>query len=215
MKQVNGVGEACPVPVIMTKRALAENSEGPLEVLVDNNGAVQNVSRFADSVGYGVDVFKEEGVFHIILRKGTGEGQKSAPVLSAEMQTSEIDTVAPVAETRVTNAGKTVALLSSDMMGTGEDALGRTLMKSFVFALTQLDELPDTVLLYNAGAKLSTAGAETVGDLQKLEQAGVTVMTCGACLKYFDIEEQLAVGQITNMYSIVEEMRNAGCILRP
>ncbi len=215
MRQVNGVGEACPVPVIMTKRALAENGDEPLEVLVDNDGAVQNVSRFAVSLGYGVDVSKEEGVFHIVLRKEGGEEQKDVSAPVSEPNAGEADRMAAAAEMRMTNAGKTVVILSSDMMGSGEDALGRTLMKNFVFALTQLDELPDLIMLYNTGAKLSTAGAETLADLQKLEQAGVTIMTCGACMKYFGIEDKLSVGQVTNMYSIVEEMCNAGRILRP
>lgn len=207
MKLVNGVGEACPVPVIMTKKAIAESGQDPIEVLVDNEAAVQNVCRFADSVGYGTEVSKEEGVFHIMLRKG--EGTENASVSAGEQQAA-----GPVV--RASDAsGKTVVVLSSDMMGSGEDALGRTLMKGFVFALTQLDSLPDTILLYNTGAKLSIAGSESLQDLITLEQAGVTVMTCGNCLKYFDIEDQLAVGQITNMYSIVEEMRNATRILRP
>lgn len=207
MKQVNGVGEACPVPVIMTKKAIAENGQEPLEVLVDNDAAVQNVCRFAESVGYGNEVSKKEGVFHITLRKGAG-GLDASAAIEAEQA------VVPGA-TEAAVSGKTVVVLSSNMMGSGEDELGRTLMKGFVFALTQLDSLPDTILLYNTGAKLSIAGSESLQDLRTLEQAGVTVMTCGNCLKYFDIEDQLAVGQITNMYSIVEEMRNAARVLRP
>ena len=44
-------------------------------------------------------------------------------------------------------------------MGSGDDELGAVLMKGFVFALTQLDELPETVLMYNGGGKRAGTGA--------------------------------------------------------
>ena len=46
---VDARGCSCPQPVLMTKKALAKESR--LEVLVDNNTAMNNVSRFAQSQG--------------------------------------------------------------------------------------------------------------------------------------------------------------------
>ena len=40
-------------------------------------------------------------------------------------------------------------------MGRGDDALGHKLMKAFIFAVTQQEELPATMLFYNGGAKLT------------------------------------------------------------
>lgn len=192
MKQVNAIGDACPLPVIKTKKSLAEITEGQLEVLVDNDVAVKNVCRLAESEGCRFDIAEKDGIFHITLLKGEEQRTLSAA-----------------------EAVKTVVALSSDTMGSGNDELGRILMKGFIYALTQLDTLPDSILLYNTGARLSIAGSDSLQDLIALEKAGTSVKTCGTCLNFFDAADKLGVGDVTNMYSIVEEMRGAGRILRP
>lgn len=45
MNQIDARGYSCPEPVLMTKRALEKGR--PLTVLVDNQTAVQNITRFA------------------------------------------------------------------------------------------------------------------------------------------------------------------------
>ncbi len=49
----------------------------------------------------------------------------------------------------------TVVVVSSDRMGSGNDELGKVLIKGFIFAVTQLDTLPKTMLFYNGGATLT------------------------------------------------------------
>ena len=93
--------------------------------------------------------------------------------------------------------------------------MGHVLIKGFLFAVTQLDELPKTMLFYNGGAKLTTEGSESLEDLKSLEAQGVEIMTCGTCLDYYGLKEKLKVGTVTNMYSIVETMNQAGRIIRP
>ena len=100
-------------------------------------------------------------------------------------------------------------------MGEGNEELGHVLIKGFLFAVTQLDELPKTMLFYNGGAKLTTEGSESLEDLKSLEAQGVEIMTCGTCLDYYGLKEKLKVGTVTNMYSIVETMNQAGRIIRP
>ena len=107
------------------------------------------------------------------------------------------------------------AVISSEAMGQGDDRLGKILMKSFLFALTQQDILPETVLLYNGGAFLSCEGSESLEDLKKLEELGVEILTCGTCLDFYGLKEKLAVGGISNMYEIVEKQCRAHTILRP
>lgn len=108
-----------------------------------------------------------------------------------------------------------VVVISSDTMGNGDDELGRILMKGFIFALTQQDELPSTVLLYNGGAKLSCEDAPILEDLKSLEAQGVEIMTCGTCLNHYGLTEKLQVGSVTNMYAIVEKMTQASLLIRP
>mgnify|MGYP003248336708 CR=1 FL=1 len=95
------------------------------------------------------------------------------------------------------------------------DELGKVLIKGFIFAVTQLDKLPKTMLFYNGGATLTTEGSDSLEDLKSLEAQGVEIMTCGTCLDYYGLKDKLAVGSVTNMYSIVETQAKATKIIKP
>ena len=108
-----------------------------------------------------------------------------------------------------------MVVLSADTMGAGDEKLGKKLMKAFVFALTSQDEAPDKVICYNSGARLTTENEKAIEDLKDLAAAGVAVMTCGTCLDYYGLKEQLQVGIVSNMYDIVEAQMNASLVIRP
>lgn len=197
--QVNAIGDACPIPVIKTKKAMQDmKAEDVLEVLVDNETAVKNVTKYAGSMGAEVtSEMVEEKKYRIEIKgKGTCE-----------------ETIDEVEETLV--QGDTVVVVASDRMGEGNDELGKVLMKGFLFAVTQLEELPKTMLFYNGGATLTAKGSDSLEDLKALEEQGVEILTCGTCLNYYGLTEELQVGSVTNMYNIVEKMAKAGRIIRP
>lgn len=109
----------------------------------------------------------------------------------------------------------TVVAVSSDKMGSGNDELGAVLMKSFFFAETQLDTLPDKILFYNGGAKLTVEGSDCLEDIKLLEKEGVEILTCGTCLDFYGLKGKLAVGTVTNMYTIAEILQNAVSVVSP
>lgn len=201
MRTVNAVGDACPIPVVKTKRAL-ETLEKPdmVEVLVDNETAVQNVTKFAVQAGKKVSSQKLEEHRYQILIDCTEENIKTERPKDREAGQSD---------------SRTVVVVSSDRMGSGDEELGTVLMKGFLFALTQLPELPGKILFYNGGARLTCKGSESVEDLKAMERQGVEILTCGTCLDYYGLKEKLEVGGVTNMYTIVETMNQAGKIVRP
>ena len=108
-----------------------------------------------------------------------------------------------------------IIAVSSNEMGQGEKALGQTLIKAFLFAVTKQDKLPSKVLFYNSGAYLTCEDSDSLEDLKTLEAEGVEIYTCGTCLNFYDITDKLAVGSITNMYDIVEMMEKAGKVIKP
>ena len=194
MITVNAMGDNCPIPVIKTKKAIAALT-GPetIEVLVDNEIAVQNVTKMAS---------------------GSGGKVTSEKLGDAEFKVTIEMEGAPAAEDDAQD-DNTVVVVSSDRMGSGNDELGKVLIKGFIFAVTQLDTLPKTMLFYNGGATLTTEDSDSLEDLKSLEAQGVEIMTCGTCLDYYGLKDKLAVGTVTNMYSIVETMAKAGRIVRP
>ena len=51
--------------------------------------------------------------------------------------------------------------------------------------------------------------------VNKLKEAGATIMTCGTCLDFYGLKDKLQVGIISNMYDIVEAQMGASLIIRP
>ncbi len=105
--------------------------------------------------------------------------------------------------------------VGSNCMGNGEEALGKALMKGFLYAVSQLPTLPKTILFYNSGAYLTCAGSDSLEDLKFMEAQGVEIRTCGTCLDFYKLKETLAVGSITNMYAIAETLAAAGKVIKP
>ena len=205
--KVDAMGDQCPIPVIKKKKALKEITETTLvEVHVDNEIAVQNLSKMAKQKNLEYKCEKLEEQHYIIKINAEAEGvsiQQKAP--------AENDKEICYPDRK----SNTVVVLSSNQMGNGSEELGQILMKGFIFALTELDELPSTVLLYNSGVKLSTEGSNSIEDLKTLQAQGVEILSCGTCLNYYDLTEKLQVGDVTNMYFILEKMAQADKIIRP
>lgn len=200
--QVDARGEACPIPVVKTKQALQElQGPGTVETLVDNEIAVQNLTKMADQKGFKVTSRKEsEDCYRVLM---TVEDQDSN-------ENPEKCRCQPLPEQR-----RIVAVVSADHMGEGNDELGRALIKGFLFAMTMQEELPSTILFYNGGARLTCRGSDSLEDLKSLQERGVEILTCGTCLDFYGLKDQLAVGSVTNMYDIVERQMKADLVIRP
>ena len=201
-KILDCTGMACPLPVINAKKAIeAFTEDGTLHVKVDNDTAVQNLTRLGEHNGFVVTSVKDgEKAYTVTMQVRAGAKPEA---VAAEM----VSCAAP--------AGGKVVVLSADTMGAGDEKLGKKLMKAFIFALTSQDMVPDKVICYNTGAFLTTTDPDTVKDLKALEEAGATVMTCGTCLDFYGLKEQLKVGIVSNMYDIVEAQMRASAIIRP
>ena len=201
MINVDARGDACPLPVVKAKKAISElKGAGQVEVLVDNEIAVQNLTKMAQQKGYQYSAEKlEEREYRVLFTAGAAEeaAPEEAPACVPDVRTD------------------TVVAIGSDKMGVGSEELGKTLLKAFVFALTQQDSLPKTVLFYNGGASLTCEGSPMLEDLKALEAQGVEIMTCGTCLNFYGLTEKLAVGSVTNMYTIVEKLTQAGNVVKP
>ena len=200
MVTVDARGDACPLPVVKAKNTIKElNGAGQVEVLVDNEIAVQNLTKMAQQKGYTSRAEKRAAQeYRVVLTVGDAAAETPAPAVCAP-------------DTRT----DTVVAIGSNQMGVGAEELGKTLLKVFVFALTQQDQLPRTVLFYNGGASLTCEGSPMLEDLKTLEAEGVEILTCGTCLNYYGLTEKLAVGGVTNMYVIAEKLTQAGNVVKP
>lgn len=197
-KLLDARGMACPMPVVKATQALAEMTEGVLEVHVDNTVAVENLKRMAAQKSLSAETKQAGEKDYVVLIPVTGPVAKDDASI----------TCAPM-------SGDFVVAVDTDAMGRGSEELGKTLMKGFIFALSQLESLPKTILFYNGGAHLTVEGSDSLEDLRNMEQQGVEILTCGTCLNYYGLTDKLAVGGVTNMYTIVEKLAQAGKVVKP
>jgi len=207
MVEVYAIGDTCPIPVVKTKNAIkALNGPGIIRTLVDNEIAVQNLTKMANQKGYPVQSGKEdEGRFWVMMTIGDAASEN-------QEETTEVCLVTP--EDHAGRKNMVVAIASAQM-GRGNDELGSALMKGFIYALSQQDILPKTILFYNGGASISCEGSPSLEDLKSLEAQGVEILTCGTCLNFYGLTGKLRVGGISNMYSIVEKMTGADVLVKP
>jgi len=194
-RTVDARGLACPQPVIETRKALRDT--GDLTVIVDNDTAQKNVTRMAEKLGHTVQTdLRGDGIYLHIRGEGT------APV---ELQVGK----ATPAE------GPLVLVVPSEFMGRGEhEELGHILVRAFFHTLGEVEPLPQTIVFFNSGVKLVAEGSPVLEDLCALSEQGIEILACGTCLEYYGLKESLAVGEISNMYTIAETMLGAGRVVK-
>jgi len=187
MVKVDAVGLTCPMPIIKTKKALKGIESGRVEVSVDNDTSKENLEKMASEMGLSFESIRSGDTWKVTIDK------KEAVEVKVVEKSS-------------------VIVIASDRMGDGDEELGKTLLKGFIYTLTEMEILPKVILFYNAGARVTASGSVSIEDLKELESRGVEVLTCGACLNYYGLE--VGVGSVTNMYSIIEKQMTAERIVR-
>jgi len=186
---VDARGLPCPQPVVKTKKALQEIEKGTITVLVDRPEASENVQRFARSRGCQVKVTEKDGVFHLDVTKGQ--------LAQAEAKKSSV-----------------VVFITSDRLGTGDDRLGEILMKAFLNTIWDNEPKPAKLMFINDGVRLTAEGSEVLDTLKLLEKDGVEIFSCGTCLEYYKLKDDLRVGKVTNMYETVHSLMDAGKVIK-
>jgi selenium metabolism protein YedF len=204
MRIVDTKGQKCPVPIIETRKALRESREGEtFIVLTDNKTAFSNISRFLGDNNIGFSVSEASGTWTFKIVSGTGTDITTP---AEEYCEPSIPAVAP---------GNYSVVISSELMGQGDDDLGRKLMKSFFVALSCLESLPSHVMFYNSGVKLTVNDSEVIEILHEIENKGVSIHICGTCTDFYNITDKISIGKITDMYVITQKLSETGNIIKP
>jgi selenium metabolism protein YedF len=182
-------GLSCPMPVVEAKKKLTQMQGGMLNVLDDNETAKNNLLKLAGSLDLAAVAREEQGVFAVTV------------LLDDKKDSNKADN------------GKIAFLITADSMGRGDEELGKLLMKSFFYALAESDRLPESVSLVNSAVTLACDGSPALESLEKLASRGVAVYSCGLCLDYYLLKEKLRVGEVTNMYTIVEQLTSGQALI--
>ncbi|MFK4567374.1 sulfurtransferase-like selenium metabolism protein YedF [Enterococcus sp. UD-01] len=189
MIKINAIGKPCPIPVIEAKKAIRtlEKTGGVVEVLVDNDVAVENIKKMA--LGLNLTATSEQ-------------------LASDQFNVQLVVTEKKLVDQKAQEQGLVIAV-GRKTMGEGDPELGAILLKSYLNSLCELDTPPQQLLFFNSGAFLTNQESNALADLRQLMEKGTKISTCGACLDFYNLKQTLAVGEITNMYQIVETMAQA------
>lgn len=199
-KTIDARGLSCPGPVLMAKEAVEKNRLDVVEVLVDNEAARDNVSRFLGSQQFSVGAVREGNDFKISARR---QGDAPEAIQEPEFSCKAADE----------HPQRIMVLIATDRLGFGDDELGRKLVVSFIKTLKEMGDDLWRLVLVNNGVKLTIAGSSVLEDLVAYEKEGLTILVCGTCLTHFDLLEAKRVGTTTNMLDIVTAMQLADKVI--
>jgi selenium metabolism protein YedF len=204
MRIVDTKGQLCPAPLIAAKKALKETAKGEsFKVLTDNQTSFDNLSRFLKDNKADLQVSEAGGVWTLTITKTTANVVLPKPEEYCTPSISHFE------------KGNYVVAFTSDKMGDGDDELGHLLISNFIKALKDLDKLPQHMVFYNKGITLAKKDSPVIEYIKDLEKMGVEIHLCATCVNHYKLEKNIAVGTLSNMYSIAEIMASAGNIIRP
>ena len=189
-KIVDARNLSCPQPVLLTREALEKADE--VTTIVDNEAARENVSRLGSSQSCEVTVEqKDDGIYLTLVKKGAAPAREKPSI-----------------------ANGTVIFIASDILGRGENMeLGNLLMHSFLNTLGAVNPKPKSIIFMNNGVKLITEDSLVVGEIKQLESQGVEILACGTCLSRLSLMDKIAVGQVSNMYTLADTLLKADKII--
>lgn len=191
MKVIDARGKNCPIPVIMTKKAITEG-ETALTVLVDNKIATQNLEKLAGNSAMSFSCTEKGSDFEVVLLA-------QGAVINEEKPKS--------------NDSDWAVFVTEKSIGTTQNELGESLMKMYFYTLAQGTALPSVCIFMNEGVRL-LENEEIRQSFSELAIKGVRLMFCGACLNFYKIANLCAKENISNMYAIIEEMDKYGKVVK-
>lgn len=194
-KFIDAKGKACPMPVIIAKKEIDAGVKF-FEIEVDNKIAVENLKKLANSQGFTTTIEENNGNFKVNFSNGCEE---------CEEVLAKVEGKKPL--------GNWSIFVNKEIIGAGNEELGQSLMKMFLYTISEGEDLPKSILFMNGGVKVPTLNEQAVEHLKVLQDKGVELLVCGACLNFYGLEEKLGVGKISNMYDITNAMKEASKVI--
>ncbi|MCE5219893.1 MAG: sulfurtransferase-like selenium metabolism protein YedF [Clostridium sp.] len=204
-KRIDAKGKNCPIPVIMAKKEI-DGGNNSFIVEVDNNIAVQNLQKLANSQDFISSLEEGNGIFKIYFSKDSDK-------VSGAEESEECNEILAKLEENKKDLGTWSVFIGKDIIGAGSEELGKSLMKMYFYTISESHDLPKSILFMNDGVKVPTLNDQAIEHLKELEKNGVETLVCGACLNFYGLEEKLKVGKVSNMYDITNCMKEASKVI--
>lgn len=199
---IDAKGKECPMPVIMAKKEI-DSGNNSFVVEVDNDIAVQNLKKLANSQGFAVSIEEENTLFKVYFSKD----------LDKLSEAEVFNETSNKLEENKTEIGNWSVFIGKEIIGAGNEELGKSLIKMYLYTISESNNLPKSILFMNDGVKVPTLNHQAAEHLRDLETKGVEILVCGACLNFYGLEEKLKIGKVSNMYDITNCMKEASKVI--
>ncbi len=216
-------GLMCPEPVLRTKKVLDGKPEGAVEVLVDSDINVMNLTRLANSLGLFLEAKESQDGYRVVISSTKTESPTS-PTNKTDPghthaasfgNTSAKTAYKPSDSANSQTKANTVLFIAKDAFGEGDRDFSVNLINVFLQTVLQAGHRPQAILLANTGVRLMDPDSSVNKVLNEFKDAGVDVFACGLCVEFYGLKEKIAKEHITNMYAICEYLFSADKIISP
>jgi selenium metabolism protein YedF len=225
-------GLTCPEPVLRTKKLIDDQSLSCIEILVDSEVNVQNLTRLGNSQKLTVLSESEDQHFKVVLQRPTTSTDTTTET-GAETTLSEhsheqsakpkLSTMAAGGNHNMSSTG-TIILISRNTFGESDRSSDKVqedndfsanLLNLFLQTLLQSGHEPRAILMVNSGVKLMDPDGPYIKVLDELREKGIEVLACGLCLDYYGLKSKIKIEQVTNMFAICEYLFSADRVISP
>jgi len=203
-KILDCLGMTCPMPLMACRQCLETEAPESLKVLVDDNAALENVTRYLTACGYRSSHAKDGPTWIISAARGPEADAARAPAVE--------DYPCPLPH-KGDDSQRILVFLTRETIGRGDDGLGAKLMGNFLKTLQELGPDLWRIIMVNGAVKLAAADSQHLEALRALAASGVSILVCGTCLEFFGLLDKRAVGQTTNMLDVVTSLQMAGKVI--
>lgn len=207
MEKIDCRGLDCPGPVLKTKAQVEKRRPEQIDIMVDNDAAVENVSRFLDFQGYRVSV-ESDGRVSVVTGIIDSARRPSVAASGRPADSGSLKT-GPA----VQGPQKILIMIGSTEIGRGDRELGEKLMVNYLKTLKEMGSELWHLIFVNHGVRFAVKGSRVLADLDALEKEGTRILVCGTCLDHLGLLDEKMIGQTTNMLDIVTAMQLADKII--
>ena len=189
MKRIDCRGIEGPKVIKKVKKYFDSIGEGEATVRVDNDIANSNITKYAMTQGYHVDSQEVGDEFKLTIEK-----RGCLEVLEEDKNY--------------------VVIISTDMLGKGDEELGKKLMISYLDTISEEFRLPKKIIFLNSGVKLLSEESKVIEGIKLLIEKGVKIYSSSMCIDHYDLRNKVLVGIKIDMNEIVDIMNEADQLIK-
>ena len=102
-----------------------------------------------------------------------------------------------------------ISFICSSLSIGSDGQVGKVLLETYIYTLSELEFLPKSVILLNEAVLLTLPVSDCYLYLKRLQDRGVEILVCDTSATYYGIVKKMQVGKLIGMKTIIEKQLKA------